>query len=135
MNSLNFHISFYSVSFLLLNFCSHFMLFKIPSVFFFVVVFFFYFINWRLHFFGSSVGKESVCNAGYLSLIPRLGRSTGEGYSYPLQCSILENSMDCIVHGVAKSQMLTLQFTSVNWCLLNILSLIPNNLNSDFLIF
>ena len=52
---------------------------------------------------GSSVGKESTCNAGDLGLIPRLGRSPGEGNGYPLQCSGLENSMDCIVHGVAKS--------------------------------
>ena len=28
----------------------------------------------------------------------------GEGKGYPLQYSGLENSMDCIVHGVAKSQ-------------------------------
>ena len=28
----------------------------------------------------------------------------GEGKGYPLQCSGLENSMDCGVHGVAKSQ-------------------------------
>ena len=104
------------------------MLFKIPSGLF-------DFANWCLHFFGSSAGKESVCNAGDLGSIPGLERSTGEGYSYPLQYSSLENSMDCIVHGVAKSQMFTLQFTSVNWCLLNIFSLISNNLNSDFLIF
>ena len=51
-----------------------------------------------------SAGKESACNAGDLSLIPGLGRSPGEGKSYPLQYSGLENSMDCIVHGVAKSQ-------------------------------
>ena len=50
-----------------------------------------------------SVGKESACNAGNLALIPGLGRSPGEGDSYPLQYSGLENSMDCIVHGVAKS--------------------------------
>ena len=30
-------------------------------------------------------------------------RSPGEGKGYPLQCSGLENSMDCIVHGVTKS--------------------------------
>ena len=36
--------------------------------------------------------------------IPGLGRSAGEGKGYPLQYSGLENSMDCIVHGVAKSQ-------------------------------
>ena len=35
--------------------------------------------------------------------IPGLGRSCGEGKGYPLQYSGLENSMDCIVHGVAKS--------------------------------
>ena len=36
-------------------------------------------------------------------LIPGLGRSSGKGKGYPLQYSGLENSMDCIVHGVAKS--------------------------------
>ena len=36
-------------------------------------------------------------------LIPGLGRSPGEGKGYPLQYSGLENSTDCIVHGVAKS--------------------------------
>ena len=51
-----------------------------------------------------SAGKESTCNAGELGLIPGLGRSLGERNSYPLQYSGLENSMDCIVHGVAKSQ-------------------------------
>ena len=52
----------------------------------------------------SSVGKECACNAGDLGLIPGLGRSPGEGKGYPLQSSGLENSMDCIVHWVAKSQ-------------------------------
>ena len=32
-----------------------------------------------------------------------LGRSSGEGKGYPLQYSGLENSMDCIVHGITKS--------------------------------
>ena len=49
-----------------------------------------------------SVGKESACNAGDLGSIPGSGISTGEGIGYPLQYSGLENSMDCIVHGVAK---------------------------------
>ena len=53
--------------------------------------------------FGSA-GKESVCNAGDLGLIPGLRRSLGEGKGYPLQYSGLENSMDYIVHGIAKSQ-------------------------------
>ena len=38
--------------------------------------------------------KESTCNTGDLGLIPGLGRSPGEGKSYPLQYSGLENSMD-----------------------------------------
>jgi len=33
-----------------------------------------------------------------------LERSPGEGKGYPLQHSGLENSMDCVVYGVAKSQ-------------------------------
>ena len=47
--------------------------------------------------------KESCCNVGDLGLSPGLGKSPGEGKVYPLQYSALENSMDCIVHGVAKS--------------------------------
>ena len=35
----------------------------------------------------TSVGKESTCNAGDLSLIPGWGRSPGEGIGYPLQYS------------------------------------------------
>ena len=52
----------------------------------------------------SSVGKESACNAEDPSSIPGLGRSPGEGKGYPLQYSALENSMDYMAHGVAKSQ-------------------------------
>ena len=57
---------------------------------------------------GGSDSKESACNAGDLGLIPGLGRSLGEGNSYPLQYSCLENSMDrgawqATVHGVAKN--------------------------------
>jgi len=51
-----------------------------------------------------SAGKESACNSGDLGSIPALGRSPGEGKGYPLQYSGLENSVDCIVHGVEKSQ-------------------------------
>ena len=57
-----------------------------------------------LGFPGGLAGKESACNAGDLGLIPGLGRSPGEGNGNPLQYSGLENSMDCLVHGVAKSQ-------------------------------
>ena len=52
---------------------------------------------------GGSASKESTCNAGDPDSIPGLQRSPGEGKGYPLQYSGLENSMDCIVHGVAKS--------------------------------
>ena len=51
-----------------------------------------------------SAGKKSACNVGDLGLIPGLGRSPGEGKGCPIQYSGLENSMDCIVHRVAKSQ-------------------------------
>ena len=51
-----------------------------------------------------SAGKESACNAGDLALIPGLGRFPGEGKSYPVQYSGLENSMDSIAHGITKSR-------------------------------
>ena len=50
-----------------------------------------------------SAGKESAFNARDLGSIPGLGRSPGEGSGYPLQYSGLENSVDCIGCGVAKS--------------------------------
>ena len=58
---------------------------------------------------GGSEGKESACIAENPCLIPGLRRSPGEGNSYPLQYSGLENSMDrgawqAPVHGVANSQ-------------------------------
>ena len=53
---------------------------------------------------GGSDGKESACHTGELGLIPRLGRSRGEGKGCPLQYSCLENSRDrgtwwAAVHG------------------------------------
>ena len=53
--------------------------------------------NLMTHFMGfpgGSAGKESACNMGVLCSIPGLGRSPGEGNSYSLQYSGLENSMD-----------------------------------------
>ena len=52
-------------------------------------------------------GKESACSARHLGSIPGSGRSCGEGNSYSLQYSCLENPMDrgawwAIVHGVTK---------------------------------
>ena len=62
----------------------------------------------------SSVGKVSACNAGDPGSIPVMGRSSGEGEGYPLQYSGLQNSMDCIIHGIAKSrtQLSNFHFTS-----------------------
>ena len=56
---------------------------------------------------GGSDGKESVCNAGDLGLIPGSGRSPGKGNGNSLQYSCLENPMDravwqAIVHVVVK---------------------------------
>ena len=48
--------------------------------------------------------KLHVLNAGDLGSIPGLGKSPGERKGYPLQYSGLENSMECKVHGVAKSR-------------------------------
>ena len=49
-----------------------------------------------LGFSCGSVGKPPACNLGS-------GRSPREGKGSPLQYSGLENSMDCIIHGVSKS--------------------------------
>ena len=43
---------------------------------------------------GSSVNKESACNAGNPASIPGLGRSLGEGHGKPLQYPCLENLVD-----------------------------------------
>ena len=65
---------------------------KEEAVFVFVFVLLFGYII--LGFTGGSAGKESVCNARDLGLIPGLGRSPGEGNGNPLQYSCLENPMD-----------------------------------------
>ena len=74
-----------------------------------------------------STGKESAYKAGDLGLIPGLGRSPGEKKGYPLQYSGLENSMDCIVHGIAESD--TTKRPSLSF-----LTAIPCN-RSDYSIF
>ena len=68
-------------------------------------------------FLGLSCGSfsnESACNVGDLCSIPGLGRSPREGKGYPLQYSGLENSMDCVVHGVTKSQTRLSNFHSLH---------------------
>ena len=59
---------------------------------------------------------ESACNGGDLSSIPGLGRSPREKKGYPLQYFGLENSMDCIDHGVTSSQtqLSDFHFTSLD---------------------
>ena len=68
-------------------------------------------IRWRrdrlptpvfLGFPRASAGKESSCNAGDLGLIPGLERAPGEEKGYPIQYSGLENSRDCVVHGLQR---------------------------------
>ena len=58
---------------------------------------------------GGSGGKESACNVGHLGLIPRLGRTPGEGKGYLFQYCCLETRMDrgpwwATAHGVTKRQ-------------------------------
>ena len=65
--------------------------------------FYYLILKTKTSFPGGSAGKESTYNARDLGSIPGLGRSPGEENSYPLQYSGLENSMDYIVLGVAKS--------------------------------
>ena len=47
-----------------------------------------------------SDGNVSACNAGDLGLIPRSGRSPGEGNGNPFQYSCLKNSMDCLLRSL-----------------------------------
>ena len=61
-------------------------------------------LGYPLQYFWASLVVQLVKNPGPLGLIPGLGTSPGEGISYPLQYSGLEISIDCIVHGVSKSQ-------------------------------
>ena len=77
--------------------------------------------RWELGFPGGSAGEESACNGGDLGPIPGLGRSPGEVKGYPLQYSGLENSKECIVHGVAKSQTQLSDFHSLKVLLLSML--------------
>ena len=56
-----------------------------------------------LGFTCGSAGKESTCNAGDPGSIPGLERFPWRRERLPTPYSGRENSMDCIVHGVAKS--------------------------------
>ena len=75
-------------------------------------------ISFLWSFLCGSNGKESICSARDLDSFPGLGRSPAEGNGYPLQYFGLENSIDCIVHGVTKSQTLlsNFHFNFVYYC-------------------
>ena len=61
----------------------------------------------KFHFPAGSDGKESVCSAGDLDSIPRLGRSPGGGNSNPLQYSFFFFSFIFI-----SWRLITLQYCS-----------------------
>ena len=90
---------------------------------------------------GGSDGKESPRNEGDPTSIPGLGRSPGEGNSYPCQYSCLENSMDrgalqVPVHGVSESDIterLSVYFTFIPYSLLPLL-VDQETLNMDCLL-
>ena len=49
--------------------------------------------------------KRIHLKSGDLSLIPGLGRSSEKGNDYPFHYSVLDKSIDCMVHRVPKSQI------------------------------
>ena len=61
-------------------------------------------IGYLLQYSLGSLVAQLVKNLRVLGSVPGLGQSPGEGNDYPLEYFGLENSMDCIVNGVAKSQ-------------------------------
>ena len=83
----------------------------------------------------SSAGKESAHIAGDLGSIPGLGRSPGEGKGHPLQYSVLENSMDYIVYGVAESDTTWVTFTSHEYVWLSPLAVDLKPSHSFFFFF
>ena len=74
-----------------------------------------------MNFPGVSVVKTLAANAGDVHLIPRSGRSPGEGNGNPLQYSYLRNPMDreawwAMVHEVIKSRMQLSDSKTTNLC-------------------
>ena len=74
---------------------------------------------------GGSEVKASACNAGYLGLIPGLGKSPGEGNGNPLQYYCLENPMDrgawwAILYWVPNSPTQLSDFTSLHFLIIKI---------------
>ena len=85
----------------------------------------------NFYFIGQRVPLSTYFN---MPTIPRLGRSPGEGKGYPLQYSGLENCVNCIVHGVAKSQtqLSNFHFTSFNIDIL--IRLIPEMISTKVIL-
>ena len=84
------------------------------------LLYFLYIAFTTLGFSDGSAGekkKTSACNAGDLGLILGWKDSPEEGKGYPLQSSSLENPMDSIVRGVAKSwtQLNDFHFHYLGW--------------------
>ena len=74
-----------------------------------------------------SAGKESACSVKDLGSIPGLETSPGEEKGKMLQYSGLENAMDCIAHGVAKSptRLSNFHFSLLIFNTISIMSRIP----------
>ena len=77
--------------------------------------------------------KNLPANAGDLGLIPRSGRSPGEGNGHPLQYSCLGDPTDreallATVHGVAKSRtQISYEITTTNVYIIVIVNTILHN--------
>ena len=81
-------------------------------------------IGYPLQYSWASLVSQLVknpCKEGDLGLIPVLGRSSGGGKGCPLQYVRLENSMNCVVHGVTKSQTQLSDFHFHNLIQINII--------------
>ena len=72
---------------------------------------------------------KSACNVGALGSIP--GRCPGEGKGDPLQYAGLENSMDCLVHGVSKNRTRLSDFHFTSLCKSGLLNRDKLFLSSD----
>ena len=77
-------------------------------------------------------GKESTCNAGDPDLIPGLRRSPGEGNSYPLQYSCLENPLDRAWLATAHGSQRVEHYWATNTLLLHTPTLDANHNSSLF---
>ena len=78
---------------------------------------------------GGSAGKECSCNVGDLGSIPGLGRSPGEGNSYPFQYPSLENSVQCMGPNepdTTERLSLFIQLTNCRYLFYNIVLILNN---------